>query len=154
MIAVPQAAIVVVKRWEGLARVVRRTAPIQVVPYLCPANYWTIGYGHLCRADQPAIDETGAEAFLAQDLAIAQADTLSACPVLLNEHEHRLAAIVSFTFNLGVTRLRSSTLRRRILDRNWNAAATELLRWVYAGGRVLPGLVLRREAEVKLLLSV
>ncbi len=153
MIDVPDAAIVVVKRWEGLARVVRRTDPVQVAPYLCPANFWTIGYGHLCRADQPIIGESQAESFLAVDLRVALADTVAACPVLIYEPPTRLAAIVSFTFNLGATRLRSSTLRRRILERAWPAAAAELRRWVYAGTRILPGLVARREAEVQLLLG-
>lgn len=153
MIDVPRQAIDVVKRWEGLARIVRATSPIQVVPYLCPANYWTIGYGHLCKADQPPIDELGAEAFLAVDLRVALADTVSACPILINEAPARLSAIVSFTFNLGVTRLKSSTLRRRINAGEWEEAARELRRWIYAGGRVLSGLVSRREAEVQLLLG-
>lgn len=151
MIAVPQPAIVVVKRWEGLARIVRRAHPVQVVPYLCPANYWTIGYGHLCRPDHPAIGEPEAEAYLAQDLRVALVDTIRYCPTLIGEPETRLAAIVSFTFNLGATRLKSSTLRWRLLERKWEAAARELRRWIYAGGRVLPGLVARREAEAQLL---
>jgi len=58
---------------------------------------------------------------------------------------------VDFTFNLGAGRLQTSTLRRRINQRNWAAAAKELHRWVYGGGKVLPGLVTRREAEAGLL---
>ena len=77
--------------------------------------------------------------------------TLRFCPVLATEPEGRLAAIVDFTFNLGAGRLQTSTLRRRVLQRDWPAAATELRRWIYGGGRVLPGLVLRRQAEVGLL---
>jgi len=78
--------------------------------------------------------------------------TLRYCPVLATEPEGRLAAIVDFTFNLGAGRLQTSTLRRRINQRDWIAAATELRRWVYGGGKVLPGLITRREAEVGLLL--
>ena len=74
------------------------------------------------------------------------------CLVLVTESEGRLSAIVDFTFNLGAGRLQTSTLRRRINQRDWGAAATELRRWVYGGGKVLPGLVTRREAEVSLLL--
>ena len=67
------------------------------------------------------------------------------------EPETRLAAIVDFTFNLGAGRLQASTLRRRVNQRDWPGAAQELRRWVYGGGRVLPGLTLRRDAEVLLL---
>ncbi|MGK0674516.1 MAG: lysozyme, partial [Halothiobacillaceae bacterium] len=79
--------------------------------------------------------------------------TLRYCPVLATEPEGRLAAIVDFTFNLGAGRLQTSTLRRRVNQRDWMAAATELRRWVYGGGKVLPGLVTRREAEVAWLIT-
>jgi lysozyme len=72
---------------------------------------------------------------------------------LATEPEGRLAAIVDFTFNLGAGRLQTSTLRRRINQRDWAAAASELRRWVYGGGMVLPGLKTRRAAEIDLLLS-
>ena len=72
--------------------------------------------------------------------------------MLATEPESRLAAIVDFTFNLGAGRLQTSTLRRRVNQRDWTAAATELRRWVYGGGKVLPGLVTRREAEAVWLL--
>jgi len=58
---------------------------------------------------------------------------------------------VNFTFNLGAGRLQTSTLRRRINQRDWAASAQELRRWVYGGGRVLPGLITRRVAESELL---
>lgn len=95
-----------------------------------------------------------AEVYLEQDLQLALNATLRYCPILATESEPRLAAIVDFTFNLGAGRLQTSTLRRRIIQRDWAAAASELRRWVYGGGRVLPGLVARREAEVQLLLRV
>ena len=113
----------------------------------------TIGYGHLCGPDHPPIDEAQAEACLIADLHIALDATLRYCPVLATEPEERLAAIVDFTFNLGAGRLQPSTVRRRIKQRDWVAAGQELRRWVYGGGRVLPGLIARREAEVLLFLS-
>lgn len=73
------------------------------------------------------------------------------CPALATEPEGRLAAIVYFTFNLGGGRLQISTLRRRVNERDWEDAARELRRWVYGGGRVLPGLVARRAAEAVML---
>jgi len=78
--------------------------------------------------------------------------TLRFCPVLASESESRLAAIVDFTFNLGAGRLQTSTLRRRVNQRDWDAVSHELRRWVYGGGRVLPGLVARREVECRLIL--
>ncbi len=60
-------------------------------------------------------------------------------------------AIVDFTFNLGSGRLQTSTLRRRINQQDWPSAERELRRWVYGGGKMLSGLVARREAEVGLL---
>jgi lysozyme len=72
--------------------------------------------------------------------------------VLATEPEQRLAAIVDFTFNLGAGRLQTSTLRRRINQGDWTSAAQELRRWIYGGGRVLPGLVERRKVEGLMLL--
>ena len=148
---VPQAAIDLAKRFEGFERKVKRGTEITAIPYVCPAGYWTIGYGHLCDSKHPPITEAEAEVYLARDLRTALAATLRCCPVLVTEPEGRLAAIVDFTFNLGAGRLQTSTLRRRINQRDWGAAATELRRWVYGGGKVLPGLFARREAEISLL---
>lgn len=150
MIAVPQAAIDLAKRFEGFHRVPKND-PGRAYPYVCPAGYWTIGYGHLCDPKHPPITETEAEGYLARDLQSALACTLRYCPALASEPEGRLAAIVDFTFNLGAGRLQASTLRRRINQRDWVAAAIELRRWIYGGGKVLPGLVTRRAAEARLL---
>ena len=151
MIGVPQAAVDLAKRFEGFHRVPKQDSS-RAYPYICPAGYWTIGYGHLCDPKHSAITEAEAEIYLTRDLQTALAATLRYCPVLATEPEGRLAAIVDFTFNLGAGRLQTSTLRRRINQRDWTAAAAELRRWVYGGGKVLPGLVTRREAEVALLL--
>jgi len=148
---VPKTAIELAKRFEGFERKVRRGVEITAVPYICPAGFWTIGYGHLCDPKHPPITEAEAEVYLARDLERALAATLRHCPVLATEPEGRLAAIVDFTFNLGAGRLQTSTLRRRITQRDWAAARLELRRWVYGGGRVLPGLVARRDSEALLL---
>lgn len=153
MIAVPQAAIDLAKRFEGFHRV-PETDPDRAHPYICPAGYWTIGYGHLCDSTHPPITEAQAEDYLARDLQTALAATLRYCPVLATESEKRLAAIVDFTFNLGAGRLQTSTLRRRINQRDWLPAVLELRRWVYGGGRVMPGLVTRRDAEASLVLGI
>lgn len=150
MIEVPKTAIELAKRFEGFHRV-PRSDPGRAHPYICPAGYWTIGYGHLCDPKHPPITEVEAEAYLARDLQMALAATVRYCPVLATEQERRLAAIVDFTFNLGAGRLQTSTPRRRINQRDWPGAELELRRWVYGGGKVLRGLVARREAEAVLL---
>ena len=152
MIAVPQAAVELAKRFEGLHRVPKND-PGRAHPYVCPAGYYTIGFGHLCDPKHPPITMAEAEVYLAQDLQTALAATLRYCPVLATEPEGRLAAIVDFTFNLGAGRLQTSTLRRRINQRDWTSAALELRRWVYGGGKVLSGLVKRREAESTLMVN-
>ncbi|MDD5519168.1 MAG: lysozyme, partial [Candidatus Omnitrophica bacterium] len=87
---------------------------------------------------------------LARDLSKAAASTFRQCPGLLFESEAVQGAIIDFTFNLGGGRLQSSTLRRRINQKNWPEVRKELNRWVYGGGKKLKGLVLRRAAEAKL----
>ena len=150
MIEVPTTAIELAKRFEGFHRVARADLG-RAQPYICPAGYWTIGYGHLCDPKHPPITEAEAEIYLARDLQTALVATLRYCPVLATEPEERLAAIVDFTFNLGAGRLQASTLRRRVNQRDWSAAEQELRRWVYGGGRALPGLIARRDAEAALL---
>ena len=150
VIEVPQAAIDLAKQFEGFHRLPQND-PGRAYPYVCPAGYHTIGFGHLCKPDHPPITEAEAGVYLAQDLMTALTATLRYCPVLATESDSRLAAIVDFTFNLGAGRLQTSTLRRRVNQRDWIGVAQELRRWVYGGGRVLPGLVARRQAEISCL---
>lgn len=75
---------------------------------------------------------------------------LKLCPGI--DSPERLAAIIDFTFNLGTGRLKSSTLRKRINAGRWNDVPKELRKWTKGGGRVLAGLVKRREAEVSLVI--
>jgi lysozyme len=151
VIAVPQAAVELAKRFEGFHRVPKNDPLRRAHPYICPAGFWTVGFGHLCKPDHPPITETEAEVYLAKDLMIALSATLRYCPVLATESESRLASIVDFTFNLGAGRLQTSTLRRRLNQRDWLGAASELNRWVIGGGKVLSGLVARRSAETALM---
>ena len=139
------------KRFEGFHRVPKND-PGRAYPYVCPAGYHTIGFGHLCQPDHPPITEAEAAAYLVADLMTALNATLRYCPVLVTEPEGRLAAIVDFTFNLGAGRLQASTLRRRVNQLDWDSATREIGRWVLGGGRALPGLVMRRNAEVALIL--
>lgn len=90
----------------------------------------TILQGRLPRFKMTWPDGYEAEVNLARDLQTALTATLRYCSVLATEPEARLAAIVDFTFNLGAGRLQTSTLRRRINQRDWSSAGQELRRWV------------------------
>lgn len=128
------------------------------MPYLCPAGYWTQGYGTVnkpdgtqVKADDPPITREIAEQWLQHELRQTyMAGVLRATPMLVR-HPDVLAALTDFAYNLGVPRYRASTLRKRIEAEDWQGAQVELLKWVRGGGRVLPGLVKRRRAEAVLL---
>ena len=120
------------------------------MPYLCPAGVWTAGWGSTGPDVFPGRRWTQeyADQRLAADAERFAAGTVLLCPQLDGE---RLCAIADFSYNLGLGRLKASTLRRRINADDFEAAKTELRKWVNGGGRKLPGLVLRREAEAALL---
>lgn len=127
-------------------------------PYLCPAGIPTIGYGATFREDgtpvaltDPPITEAQAVSLLEREVYInCLPGVLRLCPVALS-HNGVLNALVDFSFNLGVGRLQTSTLRRKVNDLDWSGAREQLSRWVRGGGKVLPGLVRRRAAEASLL---
>jgi lysozyme len=114
--------------------------------YRDPVGIWTIGYGHTPAQEGQEIDQAQADALLSADMQKAASAALRLCPVLATR-ENSLAAVSDFVFNLGAGRLQASTLRRRINQREWDLAADEFGKWVYAGGRVLKGLIARRQAE-------
>lgn len=148
---IPDTAVELAKTFEGFHKKVRHGELVVAVPYLCPANFWTIGYGHRCSKDTPEITEEEAEKLLVVDLLSAYNAVNRLCPTRLTSNQ--LAALIDFTFNLGAGRLQTSTLRKRVLENNWVEAQYEIRRWVYGGGVVLPGLVVRRSVEAKLLIT-
>jgi lysozyme len=90
--------------------------------------------------------------------ALAHADTMDALhavnqfvTVELNSNE--LIAYTDFVYNVGAEKFRTSTLLRKLNAGDRAGACKELLRWVYADGRVLPGLVKRRQAEYRLCIT-
>lgn len=147
---VPQALLVLLRQYEGLARV----GPDRMIrPYLCPAGYPTQGYGRVVSSLAcPPITADMAEAWLLNDAAKHLALAVSISPSLRGASEGLRAAIGSFVFNLGPGRYRASTLRHCVDAGRLEDVPAELRKWVFAGGRKLPGLVARREAEA--LLSV
>lgn len=139
------------------ALLARRFEGARLRPYLCPAGVPTIGYGATYYEDgtrvtlfDPAITAERAELLLVWMIqTVYLPAVMRLCPGI--DCPNRLAAIIDFTFNLGESNLRNSTMRRKINAQDWDAVPTELRKWVRAGGRVLKGLVLRREAEIGLL---
>lgn len=142
------ALLALVKHFEGFHRVTVLRPVVMSTPYICPAGYWTIGYGHVCRQDHPAISEPQGEAYLDQDLNIARAAVARLITWPLQPAQ--FDAMTSWTFNLGSGRLKGSTLRAVINRGDLGAAPAEIRKWVYGGGRKLQGLVDRREAEAAL----
>lgn len=144
---------------EVAARLCRHFEGFRARPYICPAGYPTIGYGTVWKPDgtrvtmeHPPISRETADEWLMHELRHNyMAGVLRASPHLIR-HPQILGALTDFAYNLGVPRYRASTLRRRVSEEDWEAAAHELKKWVRGGGRVLPGLVRRRAAEAALLL--
>lgn len=135
---------------EGLA-LIRRFEGFSAMPYLCPAGYRTVGYGHVVRAHEDfsgGIDVAQAAALLADDAQVAERAVrrLIAVPLAQGQFD----ALVSFTFNVGAGALQRSALRRCVNDGRHEDAAAQFGRWVWTGGRKLTGLVARRAAEAAL----
>ena len=143
---------------EAAAELCRVFEGFRSKPYLCPAGIPTIGYGSTYYADgrkvtlqDLAINESAARDLLMHELRHTYAPGVARlCPGLL-AHEGRFNAIVDFAYNLGVGRLQTSTLRRKINAQDWDGAKEQLMLWVRGGGKVLPGLVKRRQAECLLM---
>jgi len=110
----------------------------------------TIGYGHTGRdvkADS-RWTQAQADAQLAADLQIACEGLMALVKVPLTQGQ--CDALTDFAFNMGLGNLGNSTLLRKLNAGYGEEVPSELLRWVYAGGEKLPGLVTRRQREVDL----
>lgn len=148
MIEALNLAFKIAKPFEGLS----------LVPYYDPVGYPTIGYGHLLSgtlfsdlSQWEAITQETAEALLKADMMAAMMQVIDVSPVLAYEANwKRLAALTDFVFNLGISKYKASTLRRKVDVEDWEGVRYELKKWNRAGGKVLKGLTLRREAEARL----
>jgi lysozyme len=128
-----------IKQWEGL----------RLDAYKCSASVWTIGYGHTATAKQGMrISQTEAERLLYQDLAVFEAEVSRAVDVKLSDNQ--FAALVSWTYNVGVQAMRTSSLIRKLNQGDYASVPGELARWNKVGGTVNKGLSNRRAAEAGL----
>jgi lysozyme len=158
--SISEAGIQLIKSFEGCHN----------QPYKCPATLWTIGYGRVLYPDQARLktDERASyplrsehnrvfandeiDSLLEADLLRFSQGVLRYCPAAADNQCH-LDAMVSFAYNVGLGNLQSSTLRMKYNRADYDGAADEFLKWTKAGGKVLNGLVRRREAERALFLS-
>src|SRR5215211_5267649 len=154
-----QAGLEMIKSFEGIPD--GDPSTINLDPYIDPVGVWTIGWGHAIsvggsllrgtnnRARARALYPGGLTLRQAEDLL--RADLMDTCRdvqslVSVPMTDNQFAALVSFTFNLGLGNLRRSTLLRLVNQGDFSLAAQEFKKWNRAGGRVLRGLTRRREA--------
>jgi lysozyme len=148
-------------------------------PYLCPAHIWTIGYGHVLYQEQirlPVVRVEGKETpmirkemplkpednrvwtkeeideLFRDDVGTFERGVLRLVPGVVGR-QGAFDALVSISFNFGLGNLQRSTIRMRANRGDWDGAAEAFRVWTKGGGKVLPGLVKRREAEIALFLS-
>ena len=151
-------------------------------PYLCPAHIHTIGYGHVLyqeqirlpvvrppgktQSDIPMIrkemplkpednrvwTKTEIDELFRADVATFERGVLRLVPGVVGR-QGAFDALVSISFNFGLGNLQRSTIRMRANRGDWEGAADAFRMWTKGGGKVLPGLVKRREAEIALFLS-
>jgi GH24 family phage-related lysozyme (muramidase) len=141
-------AVNLIKKFEGFSS----------RPYLCPSNIYTISYGaiygldgHRVQRDHREITEEEGEFLLRRDLSRFEVSVarLLKQPLTLNQ----FSACVSLAFNIGSGNFQKSQIRMRLNRREYSAAADIWWQWRRGGGRILSGLVKRREAEKQLFLK-
>lgn len=130
---------------EGKA-LIKKFEGCELEAYQCSANVWTIGYGHTEGVKEgDTITQEEAEDMLAKDLSIYETYVEDAIHVPLEQQQ--FDALVSWTYNLGVGNLHSSTMRRVLNEGKYDRVPSEMARWNKANGEVLEGLERRRKAE-------
>lgn len=157
-------AIELIKRFEGIED--GDPSTVNLDPYLCPAGYWTIGWGHVVLdADGKQLKGAGnrkaAQAIYPHGITMAEAETLLADDVrrfsagvaklvkaVLTDNQ--FCALVSFSFNVGIGAFSGSELLRAINNGAFDRVPAQIMRWTKSGGKELAGLKRRREAEVAL----
>ena len=157
---VSPAAIDMIKHHEG----------VRNKPYRCPALLWTVGVGHVIDPTHAAVKYEERKSLpipagwdrvltmgevddlLIADLARFERGVLRNCPSAIGR-QGIFDALVSFSFNVGLGSLQRSTLRMKTNRGDFEGAAAEFMKWTKAAGRVLPGLVKRRQDERAMFLA-
>jgi lysozyme len=136
-----QRGIDLIKKWEGC----------RLIPYQCQAGVFTVGYGCTTKTDIGPITQEYAEELLRKDLERFEIAICSLVRVPLTQNE--FDALVSFTFNVGITAFQSSMLLAQLNDGSKPAAAKQILRWHHIKEKDSKGLTKRREDEYALFCS-
>ena len=136
---------------EGIAALLKPFEGCKLKAYRCPAGILTIGYGHTSAAGAPTvvdgmtITQQQAEDILSRDLVKFETAVHDTVQQPLTRHQFDV--LVDFAYNAGVGNLKSSTLLKKVNAAQFDAVPAELMKWTKGGGKVLPGLVRRRQAE-------
>jgi lysozyme len=141
---------------EGL-RLIKHYEGVRAKPYKDCIGLWTVGVGHLIGNGKSLPDAWDRvltleeiDALLVRDLNRFERSVAMQLPVSLKQCE--FDSLVSFAFNLGLGTLQRSTLRQKILRGDKKGAAEQILRYNRAGGKIVKGLVNRRNDEHQLFL--
>jgi len=155
---------------QRLTELVKHHEGVRTKPYRCPALLWSVGVGHVIdpthigvkyedrkslsipQGWDRVLSMAEVDALLAQDLAKFERGVARLCPGSI-DRQSQFDALVSFSFNVGLGNLQRSSIRMRYNRGDIEGAAEAFLMWTKAGGRVLPGLVKRRNDEKALFLS-
>ena len=136
---------------EGIDALLKKFEGCKLKAYRCPAGVCTIGYGHTSAAGNPTvvdgltIRQDQAEAILRSDLVKYETAVHNMVEQPLTQHQFDV--LVDFAYNAGVGNLKSSTLLKKVNAGQFDAVPAELMKWTKGGGKVLAGLVRRRQAE-------
>ena len=143
--SVPDAAVELVTQFEGFS----------ATPYQDPVGVWTIGYGSTRDCRMAPVCATTAPVTPTEGALLIKRDLTSACQTVVGDvqvplNDNQRAALEDFIYNLGVGNFKSSTLLRKLNSGDYAGAAAEFDKWDMAGGKVLAGLLRRRQAETDL----
>ena len=130
---------------DGL-KLIKKFEGGELKSYQDSVGVWTIGYGHTKGVEEgQEITQDEAEEMLASELEEYEGyiNDMVECDL----EQHQFDALVAWVYNLGPTNLRSSTMLKRLNANDLDDVPNQIKRWDKAGGKVLQGLVRRREAE-------
>ena len=133
---------------EGLS-LIKKFEGCKLQSYKCAAGVWTIGYGSTNGIEEGMeISQERADMLLLEDVEVFEKAVNELVEVPLEQNQ--FDSLISWTFNLGPTNLKNSTLLKVLNNKNYDEVPTQIKRWNKAGGKVLQGLIRRREAEALL----
>lgn len=142
-------ALALIQHFEGL----------YLTAYRCPSGVWTIGYGHTGLRHNDGTVHAGRRVTEAEAQKLLAHDMLYFCDgveklllprVRAELNDNQFGALVSFAFNCGLGNLTRSTLLQRVNSRRYTECQAEFLKWTRSNGRILRGLIRRRQSEANL----